>query len=456
MRRNRLFKTAAAGTMAAMLLFGGVSTGVPLTAFTAQTVAAASTQALKGKVKISSTKALDSKFGLKYTWKKVAGAKYQYRYKLADSADYSKAKNNKGTSVSIDLSNGYENVSFQVRAFKKVNGKKTYTKWTTKTLETSKVDSMLCKALNYEVGYIKGGIVYQGGLYASDAEHSDCDLDIAVFTVGATADGKPCYVIRQGGRIVSYGYFETSTKKLEDGTEYTSITVPADGENGERTFGYCFDEDLASGFVVTEDGVKVKAKPIDVSVGWEMMEETQSGSTASTLPAYQYPGSEVFYSVLYQYIADEFGKNYDAADVGIPCPIILSVDESNPEDILVYGNFCYYNYKLNGDILEMTSGGSYPGVIHMKKTDDGYTATSSEIVADGEDFTESAKKIFGGKYDDFTKLQSDDKEAEKTRAQIIANYVAANNLSITAYQDYGWDPVQLPAENIDSFYSTLN
>ncbi len=45
---------------------------------------------------------------------------------------------------------------------------------------------------------------------------------------------------------------------------------------------------------------------------------------------------------------------------------------------------------------------------------------------------------------------------EKTRAQIVANYVAANNLSVTAIQDYGWDPQTLPEENIDSFYSTLD
>ena len=79
-----------------------------------------------------------------------------------------------------------------------------------------------------------------------------------------------------------------------------------------------------------------------------------------------------------------------------------------------------------------------------------------EVAADGSDFDESAKKIFGKHYDEFVKVNSDDKTREETRAQIIANYVAANNLSITAYQDYGWDPVPLPEENIDSFYSILD
>jgi len=54
------------------------------------------------------------------------------------------------------------------------------------------------------------------------------------------------------------------------------------------------------------------------------------------------------------------------------------------------------------------------------------------------------------------KAHSDQELADKTRAQIIANYVAANNLSITQYKDFGWDPVTLPEENIDNFYSALD
>ena len=79
-----------------------------------------------------------------------------------------------------------------------------------------------------------------------------------------------------------------------------------------------------------------------------------------------------------------------------------------------------------------------------------------EVTEDGSGYTESAKRIFGDHYDEFAKVNSDEETREKTRAQIIANYVAANNLQITAYKDYGWDPVILPEENIDSFYSTLD
>ena len=58
--------------------------------------------------------------------------------------------------------------------------------------------------------------------------------------------------------------------------------------------------------------------------------------------------------------------------------------------------------------------------------------------------------------DEFQKIARDEEGREKVRAQIIANYVSANSLTVTAYQDSGWDPVPLPEENIDSFYSNLD
>ena len=182
------------------------------------------------------------------------------------------------------------------------------------------------------------------------------------------------------------------------------------------------------------------------------------GSAAGELPAYEYPGPESFYVVLYQYLIDTYAPDYPPAQVSIPCPVIVAEEDSDHDDIRVYGDFWIFNYDLEGDTLKNTSGGAYPGCMHFKAVDSaaGFEVTSMEVVADGSDFDESAKKIFGKHYDEFVKVNSDDKAREETRAQIIANYVAANNLSITAYQDYGWDPVPLPEENIDSFYSILD
>ncbi len=186
-------------------------------------------------------------------------------------------------------------------------------------------------------------------------------------------------------------------------------------------------------------------------------EVTEGGTDALTekIPAYEYPGPELFYSILYQYLIDEFAVYYPKADVSIPCPVLVYEDDSDKSDIKIYGNFWIFNYDLNGDILECKSGGSYPGCIHVKDTETGYEIISMDVVADGSDFTESAKEIFGEQYDAFMKKGEDEKYREEIRAQIIANYVFDKELNISSYQDYGWDPVSLPEENIDTFYSIL-
>ncbi|MBQ4364484.1 MAG: haloacid dehalogenase-like hydrolase, partial [Oscillospiraceae bacterium] len=174
------------------------------------------------------------------------------------------------------------------------------------------------------------------------------------------------------------------------------------------------------------------------------------------LPEYEYPGPELFYSVVYDYIRDELGSGYPDADVCIPAPVIIYEDDTDREDIKLYGDFRVYKYALDGDTLECTAGGSYPGCMHVRTTDEGYEVTGFDVVADGSDYTESAKEIFGDHYDTFSKVGSDDEEKERVRAQIIANYVFDKNLPITQYRDSGWDPVDLPEQNIDSFYSVLD
>ena len=182
-------------------------------------------------------------------------------------------------------------------------------------------------------------------------------------------------------------------------------------------------------------------------------DDAPAGGSSAALPPYEYPGPELFYYNLYKYLTDELSKDYEPADVSIPNVLIVETDMSNRDDIRVYGDFWIYNYKLEGDTLMMESGGSYPGVIHLNND---FEVTGFDKVEDGSNWDPSAKKLFGKHYDGLLKLMDNSEQNEATRMQIIANYVAANNLKITKVQDYGWDPVELPPENIDNFYSKLD
>ena len=157
-----------------------------------------------------------------------------------------------------------------------------------------------------------------------------------------------------------------------------------------------------------------------------------------------YAGSDPVEAAVYEYVADELSEGYSDAEYNIPIVSIVGTDDSNASDILVWGDFWVINYNGEGDTLKAASGGDYPGLIHLKKDDDEYEVVKMDMVADGGNFESSAKEIFGDKYDAFMKVNSDSEAREKLRAETIANFVKANSLNFTKYQDEGWDPVDIP------------
>ena len=127
----------------------------------------------------------------------------------------------------------------------------------------------------------------------------------------------------------------------------------------------------------------------------------------------------------------------------IPYSLIVETDEENPDDIRVWGDFWVENYDQAGDTLKSVSGGSHPGCMHVKKTDDGFEVFQFDAVGDGSDFIPTAKSIFGDRYDAFMALISNDDAKKAARAQSILDYAEANNLDISFYQDYGWPAVNI-------------
>ena len=159
--------------------------------------------------------------------------------------------------------------------------------------------------------------------------------------------------------------------------------------------------------------------------------------------AYGYAGTDPVEYAVYKYLAEEVSKNYAEADVCIPTVNIVNVDYTNPDEVIVRGDFWVFNYDVNGDILECVSGGNCPGVMHLAKESDGYVVTSFDRVADGADFDPSAHELFGEYYDDFHAVYSDRDAQDELRTITVSDYVNLNGLDINYYQDYGWDPVEL-------------
>ena len=172
------------------------------------------------------------------------------------------------------------------------------------------------------------------------------------------------------------------------------------------------------------------------------------------LPEYHYKGDPAYMETICQYLIDYTRGNYDASSVTIPVPLIAEMKNDDPNDIKVWGGFWVFNYNLDGDILQCVSGGNYPGCLHLRKDGDSYSVTKFDVAQDGENNASSLRKICLNDDARYDKLVKVEERREGERKNLISDYVKANRLKISAYQDYGWDPVYLSGGSSSASVST--
>ena len=135
----------------------------------------------------------------------------------------------------------------------------------------------------------------------------------------------------------------------------------------------------------------------------------------------------------------------DGWDHCIPVPRIVAVDSTDPSDIRVWGDFMVHNYRLEGETLHFVSGGTHPGLLHLRETDGRLAVSAFDQVQDGSDYLKSAERIFGEHFDAWRELAADDVAAGQGRLQAVAEYVSSHGLPAKFIQDYGREPVSIPS-----------
>ena len=180
------------------------------------------------------------------------------------------------------------------------------------------------------------------------------------------------------------------------------------------------------------------------------------GAFAETaaLPAYTYHSEDPVANAVVKYMQEtDFGYEVPEGGILVPTPIILRtvvvVNENGEDaDATVYGNFWIFTYTLEGKTLKTHSGGENAGVLKLEKKNGEWSVTGSEFAEDGEKYAESIRKFANGDeqlekdYYDTTGAYENSMLPQYQRA-VLVNYVVENKLDITAYQDYGQDPVSL-------------
>lgn len=179
--------------------------------------------------------------------------------------------------------------------------------------------------------------------------------------------------------------------------------------------------------------------------------ETTAAETAeaaqaapASLPEFVYTDGSPYLNPILDYMKKNYAKHYDPADVLIPAFDFLREDETNPEDIKVWGRFWINNYSLRGTTLMHRNGGAYDGCAHLKKTDGGYEVTSIDMVQDGSDSGPSTERIFGIDKELMEGYRASDADFNDCMASAVHMYSENTGVEIKAWSDYGWDPVPLP------------
>lgn len=156
---------------------------------------------------------------------------------------------------------------------------------------------------------------------------------------------------------------------------------------------------------------------------------------------------ETYFTAIDKYLAEQIGSQYAPGTICIPFHNYIAVDESNSDDILVWGDYWLFNYVQSGDTLKTVSGGNHPGLMHVKQTGDTqFEVLSFDQVEDGAGNEASAKKIFGEKYTDFCAAHADETKRESIRTEVISDYVVRHDIPVSMYKDYGWPEVVIPTK----------
>ena len=172
---------------------------------------------------------------------------------------------------------------------------------------------------------------------------------------------------------------------------------------------------------------------------------TENGSDVA-LSDIVYAENDSYVSAICRFLTTEIGSYYLPGDYCVPSYSIVGVEEGSSGERLVWGDFWLFNYNQVGDTLKMVSGGSHPGCMHVSRSGEDCVVTGFDYVVDGADNLRSAKEIFGEKYEAFHAINSNHDKRESVRAGQLAEFVKANGLTATMYQDYGWPAKALPLD----------
>lgn len=198
--------------------------------------------------------------------------------------------------------------------------------------------------------------------------------------------------------------------------------------------------------VVDKDGLKLytlsgKENQSDIQSEMVDLKASDKIKLNTKLPEYEYTGKDLRIKAVFDETKKKSDEDKEEGLVTIPMLNIYKIVETK-SGAEVYANFWSETYYRYGNLLKNYSGGSYPGVMYLKKTKDGYRVTKTRYAEDGESLERSIWKLCKG-YPDVAIRMMKDSVTQNQRKKVLQKYVSQNKLKIKAYKEYGWQYVNL-------------
>ena len=198
--------------------------------------------------------------------------------------------------------------------------------------------------------------------------------------------------------------------------------------------------------VVDKDGLKLytlsgKENQPDIQSEMVNLKTSDKIKLNTKLPEYEYTGKDLRIKAVFDETKKRSDEDKEEGLVIIPMLNIYKIVETK-SGAEVYANFWSETYYRYGNLLKNYSGGSYPGVMYLKKTKDGYRVTKTRYAEDGESLERSIWKLCKG-YPDVAIRMMKDSVTQNQRKKVLQKYFSQNKLKIKAYKEYGWQYVNL-------------
>ena len=260
------------------------------------------------------------------------------------------------------------------------------------------------------------------GMFVDDIENPACILGIEYKT---SEDGSE----KEG----YYGYF------IEGQTFYDVTYEENDGELSGEFISYD-DDYIENGRMQAR--LKEESGNIRMSTdsGKEYLLVPDGSEDNDSLKFFQYGKiyanrePDRVLTAVYNYLSFLKMGDDDYTKVTIPYVRMIKTDESNPDDILVYGDYYMFDFEKREDTLIAVSGNHCPGIVHLKKFSEEAALDYEGQSMDEARTDEDAKELFGEYYDEYIAVTSDREPFEQGYAQLIADYVKYHSLGVTKYR----------------------